>query len=759
MKKNKLAFFLNNKLAFFFLGMAVCLCWAAMPTSLNTGQFSSAGGVGSIKDGALVSNITSHSTLTVSDVDGAATLNVDAGNGNGEINIESTAAGVSIINFKEQSAVLWRFMADYQNGLFGLSNSTAGGYVFQINDSTSAALFSGVVKADEPSATNDLTTKFYVDSRLTNQNVLYVSKNGNDTTAQRNNFGRQFLTIGNAKTNSQPGDLIYVSPGTYNETDLLTNMVNYYFAPGAVVQYTGSSSKGIFDDWRQACTNTIFGAGKFINFSTFVATNGLFHVTNAQYPAVLMITNSQSYGVFQGESCIANQTNSVQPMVLCVADCKKYVIEMSDRLENLTVANTNMLFDGVPSTVYWEIGTMYVKSGSLLVTNTPGAGYNVWARNHWGTNVNTDLFIKAEEILGRECIQVGVESGDAEQYKVWINADTIYEIGSSGWDVPAIQFQQGGKLYVVANKISAEDKCVLDLKPGSGSFWLTAQKLTSVGGVPFVDMTGSKLKANVLQYEDLDGVTDAFRISGDGPAELNLVGGFLETTEDSDFGFFIMGGEFTNAITLQGFRFVHNGASEMFHGEENFPIFFTAKDTTLLSVNSEYVQEGFGFVEPFPLNIEGSASFSRPPNFTATSGSPYHSISNNVFVINGRASVAEPTETNNVPTKLYVDSLATNAVQTASPATGATVNMSTLGAADASLFLTPAGTIATLTVNLPADGDSSIGQIRRVLSTQTITTLTVTNTTIIHGWTHGTLLATNGVTFQKVAANTWFKIP
>lgn len=57
-----------------------------------------------------------------------------------------------------------------------------------------------------------------------------------------------FNTLTLAKAAAVSGDTIYVAPGTYNERDLLKNGVNWWFAPGAKVIYTGATAGAIFDD-------------------------------------------------------------------------------------------------------------------------------------------------------------------------------------------------------------------------------------------------------------------------------------------------------------------------------------------------------------------------------------------------------------------------------------------------------------------------------------------------------------------------------
>lgn len=96
------------------------------------------------------------------------------------------------------------------------------------------------------------------------------------------------------------------------------------------------------------------------------------------------------------------------------------------------------------------------------------------------------------------------------------------------------------------------------------------------------------------------------------------------------------------------------------------------------------------------------------------------------------------------------------APQLASPLTGTTVVM-TDDAVSGSLYLTPAGTIAALTVTLPTNANSVIGQKETIVTSQTITALTVDGATTILG-NPTTLAAGGSVTFQKMAANTWARV-
>ena len=122
------------------------------------------------------------------------------------------------------------------------------------------------------------------------------------------------------------------------------------------------------------------------------------------------------------------------------------------------------------------------------------------------------------------------------------------------------------------------------------------------------------------------------------------------------------------------------------------------------------------------------------------------------FVIRPSAGKALAFDANGLP---YAASII-EVIQSSTPLTGATVVMAN-NDNDGTLVVTPAGTIAALTVTLPTEAASRIGQIERIVTSQTITSLTVNGATTIGG-NVTTLTANSFVTFQKVAANTWRRI-
>ncbi len=95
-------------------------------------------------------------------------------------------------------------------------------------------------------------------------------------------------------------------------------------------------------------------------------------------------------------------------------------------------------------------------------------------------------------------------------------------------------------------------------------------------------------------------------------------------------------------------------------------------------------------------------------------------------------------------------------IQLASPTSGATV-VCTADAVDRTLYLTPAGTLATLTITLPANSTARSAQVQRIVTTQELTALTVDGAATIIG-NVTTLAANSSVSFQRVASNVWARL-
>lgn len=140
-------------------------------------------------------------------------------------------------------------------------------------------------------------------SSITNQNMLYVSKSGNDSTGTRHRLDKPFLTIGAAKANAVAGDTIWVLPGIYDETDLAKDGVTIYLA-GADIDYTGPSETPIFTDAAGAWNFTLDGFGSVTNRDAGEAGREVFIVkmTNSASRIHFKCNTVSAYGFTGGSS-------------------------------------------------------------------------------------------------------------------------------------------------------------------------------------------------------------------------------------------------------------------------------------------------------------------------------------------------------------------------------------------------------------------------------------------------------------------------
>lgn len=101
-------------------------------------------------------------------------------------------------------------------------------------------------------------------------NVIFVSaSNGNNETGKRGSVNFPFRSLYSAFLVANPGDLIYVLPGTYNDENngLLKDKVDFYFSHSTFV----ISNDSIFNDFTTyEITSNIFGYGNFHSRSSIV---------------------------------------------------------------------------------------------------------------------------------------------------------------------------------------------------------------------------------------------------------------------------------------------------------------------------------------------------------------------------------------------------------------------------------------------------------------------------------------------------------
>jgi len=96
-----------------------------------------------------------------------------------------------------------------------------------------------------------------------------------------------------------------------------------------------------------------------------------------------------------------------------------------------------------------------------------------------------------------------------------------------------------------------------------------------------------------------------------------------------------------------------------------------------------------------------------------------------------------------------------NTVSKLTPTTGQTVSFANSDV-DQVMYLAPAGTLASLTVQLPSDASSRTGQRVTICSSQIVTSLTLSGAATVMN-TITSLVSSDCFTFVKIDTNTWAK--
>lgn len=111
----------------------------------------------------------------------------------------------------------------------GISATTISGNTYYSGGTLLSTAISNIISTSTPPAINLGAT-------------IFVSSTGSDLTGVRYNLSQPFKTITAALTGATTGDTIFVFAGTYTETGLFKDGVNYYFANGAIISPTGTTS-------------------------------------------------------------------------------------------------------------------------------------------------------------------------------------------------------------------------------------------------------------------------------------------------------------------------------------------------------------------------------------------------------------------------------------------------------------------------------------------------------------------------------------
>ena len=139
-----------------------------------------------------------------------------------------------------------------RNGIIAQNNSTVSGSLTVTGGLTgsiqgTATTASYVLNAVSSSyATKALSASYAPSAGATltayGQTLFVDATNGNDSTALLGRIDLPYKTISASVVAAQTGSTVYVYPGTYNDTNIFKDGVNYYFVNGATIKPANTSS-------------------------------------------------------------------------------------------------------------------------------------------------------------------------------------------------------------------------------------------------------------------------------------------------------------------------------------------------------------------------------------------------------------------------------------------------------------------------------------------------------------------------------------
>lgn len=201
--------------------------------------------------------------------------------------------------------------------------------------------------------------------------------------------GQQFTTISGAQVAANSGDLIYVFPGSYNES-IGKNGIDYYLNKGTILNYngndgfstsiltigaTGNNNFRILGDGKFICPSTIYPIVNYIGTSNVSVTCSEISTVNTDVFADLGATNGQITIKANKISCSGNHLISIGGNTTLLMDCpfistkrlissnNSGIIEIKSDIVNLTANNS---IEGT--------GSKAILEGNFICTNTGSNG-------------------------------------------------------------------------------------------------------------------------------------------------------------------------------------------------------------------------------------------------------------------------------------------------------------------------------------------------------------------------------------------------
>lgn len=195
-----------------------------------------------------------------------------------------------------------------------------------------------------------------------NNSVFVDEQYGNNINGQRENESEPFSTIQAAVAIAQPGDTIYVQPGTYGGPPITVDIpLNFYFTTGA----TFISSFIVTDDVDMRIT----GEGDFLPTTHLVTINNSQSKVNIRGNSITMSAAGSSLLSSDSVATVIAEFNTV------ISSSDTPIIDISQIgylsfiFDNLTTEDANVITLQGPGN---EVGPIHVNGTSIIITGSAG---------------------------------------------------------------------------------------------------------------------------------------------------------------------------------------------------------------------------------------------------------------------------------------------------------------------------------------------------------------------------------------------------
>lgn len=420
-------------------------------------------------------------------------------------------------------------------------------------------------------------------SSLVTSNVLYVAKNGNDTTGRSNRLDLPFLTLTAAQNAWTNGYTIHVFPGTYNEAlPVQPDGIKWFFDLGGNINYTGSGLTNIFTITNGFCT--VGGFGSFTNYST-------------NFGATVFYNNGGNLSAMGVNACATNNQQS-------------YALWAESGTSSVNFFETMI---GYTAGVYWKLGECTAKADAIRsrINSTAGGIYA-------GEGASGNLWVSANEI---DYITIYNGLDDA---RVWVDAKQVNGAVNHA----------GCRFYLIAQKLNpffgnpSHVDTTTTLSVSGGKFWGNIQKI-GAGQVNAVHISSGETDA-WLSFNSIEDVYNS-------ATELILVDNNIHETTPGRI--YISGQEAVGGTNANGLSFIDAAAAvdisridTSASADGKNPILFSDDlETSLLTIGtSQLIAAGtnasiFTATLPTTVTITGRVTANTAKDDNITVALPAHS--------------------------------------------------------------------------------------------------------------------------------------